>query len=323
MVTKRWISLMIVWMLAVPLLFAVPENERASRYTPRDAKSTEAWQQDLRDRLFDLMKMTDLVNGAAIPFEAKVLKTEARDGYTLDTIELNATAGRRFTVALARPAEKRDTYPAVVAIHGHGGDRFSTFNPDEGIYKTFGVELARRGYMVIAANVGQHDVYEDGRTLMGERLWDLMRCVDYLASLDEVDSARIGCGGLSLGGEMAMWLGAMDTRVAATVSCGFLTRMDQMEQNHCMCWKFDGLRELVDFADIYAMTAPRALQCQNGFLEPETQFTVPLAREALADIQPVYAAFNASDKLGFVAHAGAHEVAIEPLLGFFEFHLNK
>lgn len=323
MVTKRWISLMVVWTLAVPLVFAATGNERASRYTPRDAKSTEAWQQDLRDRLFDLMKMSDLVSSAAIPFEAKVLKVEPLDGYTLETLELNATAERRFTVALARPAARRDKYPAVVAIHGHGGDRFSTFNPEEGIYKTFGAELARCGYMVIAANVGQHEVYEDGRTLMGERLWDLMRCVDYLVSLDEVEATRIGCGGLSLGGEMAMWLGAMDTRIAATVSCGFLTLMEQMEQNHCMCWKFDGLRELVDFADIYAMTAPRALQCQNGFLEPETQFTVPLAREALAGIQPAYSALDASDKLGFVAHAGAHEVALEPLLGFFEVHLNK
>ena len=56
---------------------------------------------------------------------------------------------------------------------------------------------------------------EKDRTLMGERLWDLMRCVDLLLSLeDKVDRGRIGCTGLSLGGEMAMWLGAMDSRVS-------------------------------------------------------------------------------------------------------------
>lgn len=53
---------------------------------------------------------------------------------------------------------------------------------------------------------------------MAERLWDLMRCVDYLQSMPQVDDSRIGCAGLSLGGEMAMWLGAMDERIAATVS---------------------------------------------------------------------------------------------------------
>ena len=46
---------------------------------------------------------------------------------------------------------------------------------------------------------------------MGERLWDLMRCVECLASLPQVDASRLGCAGLSLGGEMAMWLGAMLT----------------------------------------------------------------------------------------------------------------
>lgn len=46
---------------------------------------------------------------------------------------------------------------------------------------------------------------------------------------------------------MAMWLAAMDTRVKASVSAGFLTVMDQMERQHCLCWKFDGIRELVDF----------------------------------------------------------------------------
>ena len=69
-----------------------------------------------------------------------------------------------------------------------------------------------------------------------------MRCVGYLESLPTVDKTRIGCGGLSLGGEMAMWLAAMDTRIAAADSCGWLTTMDQLESNHCLCWKFAGLR---------------------------------------------------------------------------------
>ena len=62
---------------------------------------------------------------------------------------------------------------------------------------------------------------------------DLMRCVDLLVSRREVDPARIGCAGNSLGGEMAMWLAAMDERIAAIMSAGFLTSMDQLEENHC------------------------------------------------------------------------------------------
>jgi hypothetical protein len=181
--------------------------------------------------------------------------------------------------------------------------------------------LAKRGFAVISTDVGRHEVYEEGRTLMGERLWDLMRCIDYLEGLDVVDGERIGCAGLSLGGEMAMWLGAMDTRVKAEVSAGFLTRMDQMEQNHCLCWKFDGLRELVDFADLYALTAPRALQCQNGRQEPSTQFTPALAREAMAEILPAYRDLDAGENAALHVHDGGHEIDLDALVRFLEKHL--
>jgi hypothetical protein len=172
--------------------------------------------------------------------------------------------------------------------------------------------------VTISADVGQHKVYEENRTLMGERLWDVMRCVDFLETLPEVDKARIGCAGLSLGGEMAMWLGAMDERVSAVVSAGFLTRMDQMEQGHCMCWKFDGLRELADWADIYCLIAPRALQCQNGMQEPPTDFSVPLAQEALAEIRLIYKDLGAENQAELDVHPGGHEVDLPGLLDFFQ-----
>lgn len=224
-------------------------------------------------------------------------------------------------VLVARPDTGAGPFPAVVCIHGHSGNRMTPFDPAKTAYKEFGAALARRGFVVIATDVGQHEVREQGRTLMGERLWDLMRCVDYLQSLPEVDPARIGCAGLSLGGEMAMWLAAMDTRIAATVSAGFLTMMNQMEQNHCMCWKFDGLRELADFPDIYALIAPRPLQCQNGRQEPETQFTVALAEQAIKEIMPAYADLGAPENAVLHVHDGGHEIDLDAMTAFLATHL--
>jgi esterase/lipase len=179
------------------------------------------------------------------------------------------------------------------------------------------------GYVTISTTVSQHELYEKGRLLMGERLWDLIRCVDYLQSMPEVDHRRIGCAGLSLGGEMAMWLGAMDERIAAAVSAGFLTTMDHMEQNHCMCWKFEGLRELVDYADIYSLIAPRPLQCQNGMLEPASQFYVPLARQAMEEIRTIYKDLGKPENVVLDVHEEAHVIDLPGLLYFFEKHLNQ
>lgn len=291
---------------------------RSRRYSPRSAKAARAWQADLRADLWRLLRLDDLA-AAPPPLDLRVETTESRAGYRLQQVSLASTPGRRIPALLTLP-DGAGRAPAVVCIHGHGGSRFHVHDPAS-IYRGFAASLAERGFTTAAVDVGQHAVYEPGRLLMGERLWDCVRAVDLLASLPAVDAARIGCAGLSLGGEMAMWLGAMDQRIAAQVSSGFLTTMDQMEQNHCMCWRFDGLRELVDYADLYALAAPRPLQCQNGLLEGPTMFHVPLARRVLAEIEPAYGDLGRPDAVVLRVHPEGHVVDLPALLGFFQQHL--
>ncbi len=294
---------------------------RTMRYTPRPKAAAVRWQKDVRAKLAKLVRVDDLM-GAKIPLATRVLSTSEQTGYVLQEVEISSTPGRRIKAMLSIPGGATPPYPAVVCIHGHGGNRRTTYE-DARIYKAFATALAERGFATAAVDVGQHEIYEPGRTLIGERLWDLMRAVDLLAAQKEVDRSRIGCAGLSLGGEMSMWLAAMDTRVAACVSSGFLTVMDQMERDHCMCWKIDGLRELVDFADIFALVGPRPLQCQNGLKEPATQFIVPLARQALRDIRLIYADMGAPGNVALAVHAGEHEVDLPALLEFFDARLGR
>ncbi|NQT84186.1 dienelactone hydrolase family protein [bacterium] len=204
------------------------------------------------------------------------------------------------------PAGQGQKKPAVVCIHGHGGNRSIVYQ-DASPYRGFARVLAENGYVTISTDVGQHKVYEDGRTLMGERLWDVIRCVDYLTTRREVDAGRIGCAGLSLGGEMAMWLGAMDTRIKVTISSGFLTTVENMRHGHCPCWNFPGLTENFDFADIYSLIAPRYLQCQNGKLERAPGgFPVMIAREAMTEISESYKVFGKVDRATLVVHPEGH-----------------
>ncbi len=277
------------------------------------------WQEKVRNNLSRQLSLPEV---KPISFDEKKIKEEKHTGWKLEEREIQSTLQRRIRICLAVPDNiEEKKCPALVCVHGHGGNRYSAFEKEPTPYHCFGRILAQNGFVVITTDVGQHEVYEKERTLMGERLWDLMRCVDYLEILPFVDASRIGCVGLSLGGEMSMWLGAMDTRIKATVVCGFLTYMDQMEKNHCLCWKFEGLRELVDFPDIYALIAPRALQCQNGAKEPPDQFPPSLAQKAWGEITPVYKVFNAEDKTELVIHPGGHEIDIDAMMKFLKEHL--
>ena len=325
--------------LSNSVLFAAPQQaqtilqRRSMRYASSPANDAKAWQENVRTKLFQLLKMDKLIRERnSILFDTKELSRADRGTYHIMEVEINSTSNRRIRVVLTIPGSKTKPVPAIVCIGGHGSDLYSPYDlktitgqgpkkKSDSIYKGFGTVLADTGYVTISTTVSQHKVYEKGRLLMAERLWDLIRCVDYLQSIPEVDDSRIGCAGLSLGGEMAMWLGAMDERIAATVSAGFLTTMDQMEQNHCMCWKFEGLREQVDFADIYSLIAPRPLQCQNGLLEPASQFYVPLARRALEEIRTIYIDLERPENVMLDVHGEGHVIDLTGLIYFFEKHL--
>jgi hypothetical protein len=310
-------------------------NQRSAKYAPASADNAVEWQKGVRAKLFDLLKLNDLVQvKSSIAFNAKELSSADKQSYRIREMEINSTPHRRIRIIVTEPISKSDPVPAVVCIGGHGSNLYSPYDTTtiakedrraraEGAYKGFGTVLATMGYVTISTTVSQHEVYEEGRLLMAERLWDLMRCVDYLQSMPDVDDRRIGCAGLSLGGEMAMWLGAMDERIAATVSAGFLTVMDHMEQNHCMCWKFDGLRALVDFADIYSLIAPRPLQCQNGMLEPPSQFYVPLARQAMEEVRMIYKDMGKPENVMLDVHDEGHVIDLPGLVYFFEKHLYR
>lgn len=313
-----WYSLVIFLVLVAFGISSFDQKMRTMRYSSRSAKKAEIWQEEVRAKLAAQMNILDLLaTGRSIPLDIKEIRLENKGDYLLKEIEINSTATRRIRILVTCPLLSTGPWPAVVCIHGHGGKPTSVYEKDSP-YKAFADELARRNYVTVAPVVSQHEIYEGDRTLMGERLWDAMRCVDYLSSCFSVDSLRIGCAGLSLGGEMAMWLGAMDQRIKATVSSGFLTRMDQLEQGHCMCWKFPGLRELVDFSDIYCLIAPRALMCQNGVKEPPTDFTVELARAALKEIEVIYRNYNQPDNVTLIAHPEGHVVDIQSLIYFFK-----
>lgn len=292
------------------------------KYTSRTKAEAIVWQKELREELGQLLKMEDLLSRSTeMPLNPKKHSSEDKGKYILHEMEINSTPTRRIKIVLTLPKNAQGPFPAIVAVAGHNGNRHTCYV--KASYKQCAHVLAERGYVTISTRVSQHDVYEKGRTLVGERLWDLIRCADYLASRDDVDATRIGCLGNSLGGEMVMWLAAMDERMTASVSSGFLTRMDQMEKNHCMCWKFSGLRELVDFSDIYSLIAPRPLLCQNGLKEPPSQFPVPIAREAMEDIRPIYRDFGQSDNVALLTHEGGHEIHLPSLLTFFEKHLGS
>lgn len=176
----------------------------------------------------------------------------------------------------------------------------------------YALELAQRGYVTLAPDYpsfGEHTYDFDERHgyVSGsmKAVWDNIRGVDYLQSLAEVDPARIGCVGHSLGGHSAMFTAAFDTRIKAIVSsCGF-TRFakDDMPSwtgktympRIASVYGNSAERLPFDFPEIVATFAPRPFFACAATRDDD--FDVAGVRETLRAAGSVYDLFGARDRL--------------------------
>lgn len=108
-----------------------------------------------------------------------------------------------------------------------------------------------------------------GTTWAGVNYGDDSRCVDYLLSRKEVDGNRIGCTGLSGGGWRTNMIAALEPRVKATVTVGWMTTGDTQQAYNVngAIGTFNllpGVWDRIDIPDMIAMAAPKACMVVQG-----------------------------------------------------------
>lgn len=242
-----------------------------------------------------------------VPLDAKILqRIEATNGlYVMEELSLQTLPDRRVHAWLALPKKFTGKLAGVLALHGHGGTGSQVVR-GESLYG-YGPALVEMGFAVISPDIGQHTLQHTNWTLMGERTWDALRCLDYLETRLEVDASRLAVAGLSLGGETTMYVAAMDERIKAACSSGWLTTVANMKNGHCPCWNSPGLEENFDFADIFACVAPRPLVLEIGEKERAPGgFPVEIARPAFAEIRAAYRVFGAETNVALDVHPAGH-----------------
>ena len=145
-----------------------------------------------------------------------------------------------------------------------------------------------------------------GRTLIGERVYDVDRGIDYLASRGDVVMSNIGVMGNSGGGTISMFSAATLPRIAfAMPSCYFCTFRDSiMAMDHCVCNYIPSLLKYAEMSDIMGLFAPRPLVIVAGKDDPI--FPVTATRRAFKELQKIYDACGAKSKCHLVIGSGGH-----------------
>jgi dienelactone hydrolase len=148
-----------------------------------------------------------------------------------------------------------------------------------------------------------------GTTWPGVMLYDGMRAVDYLFTRDDVDRDRIGCGGLSGGGEQAIFLSALDRRIrCAVVSCFMTTFSETVKHNiHSHTWMFHlpHLANLMDLPDLASLSGGRPLMVQNGNEDP--LFSSRGREESSRKLDRIYEKLGCPEKYSGRFYPGGHK----------------
>lgn len=148
-----------------------------------------------------------------------------------------------------------------------------------------------------------------GTTWPGVFLAEDQAALSVLSARPDVDSSRIGCGGLSGGGLRTVLLGGMDERIQCAVCVGFMStwRDFLMNKAYTHTWMTYAplLPKFLDFPEILGLRAP--LPTMNQSCTEDGLYTLPEMQRADAMLQQVFAAANAPQNYSGRFYPGGHK----------------
>jgi dienelactone hydrolase len=166
--------------------------------------------------------------------------------------------------------------------------------------------------------------YSLGRSLTGMWVWDLMRLIDYIGTLDYCDAGKIACCGFSGGGLQALWLAALDDRVKCAVISGYFHsyRDSLLQTNFCGCNFVPHLWECAELGDIAALIAPRPLLIESGDRDPLAGARgLTDVCEQLETVRNAYSLFGREESLTHHVFSGGHRYNGEKTGAFLQKYL--
>lgn len=307
----------------------------ALSFRAESKKDAAAWQTKLR------AKVTELVGGfdyPRVPLAPQVLETRDYPTYTRSKIVFASRPGAMVLVYLLVPKTK-GPHPVTICIPGHGRGADDVVGiAEDGSDRTkrvgyeydFGIQCVENGMAAVALEPLGFGCRRDdksrahgpttsscqpaagaalllGQTMIGWRVWDIMRTVDWIATRQELDAQRIGVMGISGGGTCSLFSAALDTRIKASmVSCYLNTFRDSiMSMSHCIDNYIPGILNWAEMYDVAGLIAPRPLFAESGLKDPI--FPIASANASFEKVKHIYSVFGAQDKLGREVFDGPHE----------------
>lgn len=295
--------------------YLMRSSERKLRFD--SSREFEPWKKELA------RKLRELVGDApeTVPLDLRIEFDRQQPDFREIRFVFTSEPHAQVPCHLLVPSGAKKPVPVVICLQGHSsGMHISLGRPKyEGDEQSieggrdFAIQAVREGYAALVmeqrafgeckdARPGQtaHGCVHPsmvalllGRTMIGERVWDVSRAVDALASFPEIDSTRIACMGNSGGGTITYYAACLEPRISVAMpSCSVCTYFDSIGSiYHCPDNYIPGALKYFDMPDLAALIAPRPLIVVAG--KDDGIFPIAGVNRAMDTIRAVYAAAGA------------------------------
>jgi dienelactone hydrolase len=305
------------------------------RFRARTRAEAERWQKRLR------AKLTVLLGGfpkTRPPLGARTLEVREFPRYRREKFVFRSRPGAAVLAYLLTPNAGRPKHPVMICVPGHGRGVDDIVGIDAqghdrtnkaGYQHDFAIQVVEHGMAAVAIEPLAFGCRRDpanqkkgastsacqpaagaalllGQTMIGWRVWDVMRAIDWMETRPELDAARVGCMGISGGGTCTTFAAALEPRIRAAMISGYLNtfRASVMSIAHCIDNYVPGILEWAEMYDIAGLIAPRPLFVESG--ERDDLFPIAASRDSFARVKKVYEVFGAAERVEQETFDAAH-----------------
>ena len=307
-----------------------------------ERRSYTEWREEIKVKLTELLGLDVIAENAVTDPQMQIVEEEQKDGYRQIRFEFESEVGSVVPCYILIPDGLCGKAPVVITLQGHNKSGFHSSIADPICHETLDYDLGRGAFAVQAVKSGFIGVAIDqrgmgerkamnslvrrvstdpasgscyyeatsalmlGRTLIGERAWDIMRTIDLLPNFAECDTEKIAITGNSGGGTASYYAACMDDRIKICApSCAFCPYPESiLKFYHCSCNYIPNAYRYFDMQDLSCLIAPRRLAIVSG--EYDTGFLIKGVKKGYETVERIYKAAGAADNCSLTVNPTPH-----------------
>lgn len=302
-------------------------------YSYDDNKSLSEQKEILRKSFIELTGI-DLIEKNSCPLNLDIERVEKKNGYTMTRFTFESEKGAIVPCYLLIPDTGKKKYPVVITLQGHSTGFHNSINvakypgdAEDLPRVAFAIQAVENGYAALAIEqraMGETKPQKEkrnwgkmcsftaqaafliGRTLIGERVWDVSKAIDVLSNFNECDLDNIMITGSSGGGTASYYSACYDERIKLCApSCSFCPYKESiLDIYHCACNFIPSAYKYFDMQDLACLIAPRKLVIIAG--KDDIIFPIEGVNRGYKTVESIYKKAGHLDNLKLIVTDKGH-----------------